>query len=177
MLWLNSLMAQTAREFSAGGVVVRHKDGRWWVAVIRPTGREASKKKSAKGKTTQAAKPVLTLPKGLIDPGEKPEETAVREIQEETGIDAERVVKLGNVKYVYMRSWSDGARVFKVVTYYLFRYISGRIGNIKPEMRHEVEEALWIPLEEATQVLTYKGDREMARAALEYIQKNPNLIT
>src|SRR5437868_12344387 len=98
MLWLNSLMAQTAREFSAGGVVVRHKDGQWWVAVIRPTGREASKKKSAKGKITQAAKPVLTLPKGLIDPGEKPEETAVREIQEETGIDAERVVKLGNVK-------------------------------------------------------------------------------
>jgi len=120
---------------------------------------------------------VLTLPKGLIDPGEKPEETAVREIQEETGIDAERVVKLGNVKYVYMRSWSDGARVFKVVTYYLFRYISGRIGNIKPEMRHEVEEALWVPLEEATQALTYKGDREMARAALEYIQKNPNLTT
>ena len=76
-------MAQTAREFSAGGVVVRHKDGQWWVAVIRPTGREASKKKSAKGKITQAAKPVLTLPKGLIDPGEKPEETAVREIQEE----------------------------------------------------------------------------------------------
>ncbi|HTC94978.1 MAG TPA: NUDIX domain-containing protein [Terriglobales bacterium] len=165
-------MAQTAREFSAGGVVVRQKDGQWWVAAIEPTGREAPGKKGGKGKQ-QAAKPVLTLPKGLIDPGEKPEETAVREIREETGLEAERVVKLGNVRYIYMRSWGDGARVFKVVTYYLFRYVSGRIGNITPEMRHEVEHASWIPLQDAVKQLTYKGDREMARAALEYIQKNP----
>jgi len=165
-------MAQTAREFSAGGVVVRQKDGQWWVAVIEPTGREAPSKKGGKGK--QAAKPVLTLPKGLIDPGEKPEQTAVREIREETGLEAERIVKLGNVRYIYMRSWGDGARVFKVVTYYLFRYVSGRIGNITPEMRHEVEQASWIPLQDAVKQLTYKGDREMARAALEYIQKDPN---
>src|SRR5262245_96721 len=119
MLWLNFLMAQIAREFSAGGVVVRQKDGQWWVAVIQPTGREAPKKKAGRGKRP-AGKPVLTLPKGLIDPGEKPEETAVREVREETGIEAERVARLGNVKYVYVRSWGDGARVFKVVTYYLF---------------------------------------------------------
>jgi 8-oxo-dGTP pyrophosphatase MutT (NUDIX family) len=165
-------MAKTAREFSAGGVVVRQKDGQWWVAVIQPTGREAPKKTAGKSKISQAPKPVLTLPKGLIDPGEKPEETAVREVREETGLEAERVVKLGNVKYVYMRSWGDGARVFKVVTYYLFRYLSGRIGNITPEMRHEVEQASWIPLQDAPKSLTYKGDREMASAALEYIQKN-----
>jgi 8-oxo-dGTP pyrophosphatase MutT (NUDIX family) len=167
-------MAKTAREFSAGGVVVRQKDGQWWVAVIQPTGREAAKKKGGKSKAAQAPNPVLTLPKGLIDPGEKPEETAVREIREETGLEAERVIKLGNVKYVYMRSWGDGARVFKVVTYYLFRYLSGRIGNITPEMRHEVEQASWIPLQDAPKLLTYKGDREMARAALEYIQQNQN---
>jgi 8-oxo-dGTP pyrophosphatase MutT (NUDIX family) len=170
-------MGQTAREFSAGGVVVRQKDGQWSVAVIEPTGRDLPKKKSTKGKTTQAAKAVLTLPKGLIDPGEKPEETAVREIREETGIEAERITKLGNVRYVYMRSWSDGARVFKVVTYYLFHYLSGRIGNITPEMRQEVKQAQWIGLEEATKTLTYKGDREMAKAALEYIQKNPEFRT
>lgn len=171
MLWLSFLMAQMAREFSAGGVVVRQKDGQWWVAVIQPTGREAPRKKTSRGKQS-ASKPVLTLPKGLIDPGEKPEETAVREVREETGIEAERVARLGNVKYVYVRSWGDGARVFKIVTYYLFRYLSGRIGNIKPEMRKEVEQASWIPLQDASRVLTYKGDREMARAALEYIQKN-----
>jgi 8-oxo-dGTP pyrophosphatase MutT (NUDIX family) len=168
-------MGQTAREFSAGGVVVRQKDGQWSVAVIEPTGRDAPAKTSGKGKGTKAGKPVLTLPKGLIDPGEKPEETAVREIREETGIEAERITKLGNVKYVYMRSWSDGARVFKIVTYYLFRYLSGKIGNITLEMRKEVKQAQWIPLEEARSVLTYKGDREMARAALEYIEKNPGL--
>jgi 8-oxo-dGTP pyrophosphatase MutT (NUDIX family) len=165
-------MAQTAREFSAGGVVVRQKDGQWWVAVIQPTGREAPRKKTGKSKASQAAKPVLTLPKGLIDPGEKPEEAAVREVREETGLEAERVVKLGNVRYIYMRSWSDGARVFKAVTYYLFRYLSGRIGNITPEMRHEVEQASWIPLQEAAKLLTYKGDREIVRGATEYIQKN-----
>lgn len=175
MLWLSFRMAQMAREFSAGGVVVRQKDGQWLVAVIQPTGREAPAKKT--GKNRQAsAKPVLTLPKGLIDPGEKPEGTAVREIREETGIEAERVTRLGNVKYVYVRSWGDGARVFKIVTYYLFRYLSGRIGNIKPEMRKEVELASWISLEEALKLLTYKGDREMARAALEYIQKNPDFV-
>jgi 8-oxo-dGTP pyrophosphatase MutT (NUDIX family) len=168
-------MAQTAREFSAGGVVVRQKDGQWSVAVIEPTGREVPSKKSTKGKATQAAKAVLTLPKGLIDPGEQPEETAVREIREETGIEARRITRLGNVKYVYMRSWSDGARVFKVVTYYLFQYLSGKIGNITPEMRQEVKQAMWMPLEEATKSLTYKGDREMAKAALEYVQKNQNL--
>ena len=167
-----SLMGQTAREFSAGGVVVREKDDQWWVAVIEPTGREAPAKKSGKAKGAKAGKPVLTLPKGLIDPGEKPEETAVREILEETGIEAERITRLGNVKYVYMRSWSDGARVFKIVTYYLFRYLSGKIGNITPEMRKEVNQAQWLPLEEATKILTYKGDREMAKAALEYIEKN-----
>ena len=167
-------MAHIAREFSAGGVVVRQKDGQWWVAVIQPTGREAPKKKAGKHKEPQASKPVLTLPKGLIDPGEKPEETAVREVREETGIEAERIARLGAVKYVYMRSWGDGARVFKVVTYYLFRHISGRIGNIKPEMRKEVEQASWIPLQDAPKLLTYKGDREMARAALEYMQRNQN---
>ena len=167
-------MAQMAREFSAGGVVVRQKDGQWWVAVIQPTGREGPKKKAGRGKQP-SGKPVLTLPKGLIDPGEKPEETAVREVREETGIEAERVARLGNVKYVYVRSWGDGARVFKVVTYYLFRYLSGRVGNIKPEMRKEVEHASWIPLQDSPRMLTYKGDREMARAALEYIQKSQDI--
>ena len=65
-----------AREFSAGGVLVRWRKGRWWMAAIEPQGRTAS----GTGKET------LALPKGLIDPGEKPEQTALREIHEETGI-------------------------------------------------------------------------------------------
>jgi len=82
-------------------------------------------------------------------------------------VQAELIGKLGDVKYVYVRSWGDRARVFKVVSYFLLRYRSGRLGNLPPETRHEVARTLWIALEEAPQRLTYKGDREMAQKALE----------
>jgi 8-oxo-dGTP pyrophosphatase MutT (NUDIX family) len=67
---------------------------------------------------------VLALPKGLVDPGEKPLETALREVQEETGVTAELIAKLADIKYVYTRSWGDGSRVFKIVSFYLMRYRS-----------------------------------------------------
>jgi 8-oxo-dGTP pyrophosphatase MutT (NUDIX family) len=150
---------KTAREFSAGGVVVRPRDGRWWMAAIEPSVRRGA----------APAKPVLALPKGIIDPGEKAEETAIREVREETGVAADLVKKLGDVKYVYVRSWGDRARVFKVVSYFLLRYRSGRIGNLPKETRHEIARVSWIPLDEAPRKLTYKGDREMAGAALELL--------
>ena len=91
-------------------------------------------------------KPVLCLPKGLVDPGEKPLEAALREVREETGITAAPITKLGDSKYVYVRSWGDGERVFKIVSFYLLRYESGRIDDIAEEMRVEVARAsgcLW----------------------------------
>ena len=57
---------------------------------------------------------MLALPKGLVDPGEKPLTTALREVKEETGILAEPVTKLVDIKYVYVRTWGDGERVFSV---------------------------------------------------------------
>ena len=83
-------------------------------------------------------KAVLCLPKGLIDPGEKPLEAALREVREETGITAVPITKLGDIKYVYVRSWGDGERVFKIVSFYLLRYESGAIDNISDDMRIEV---------------------------------------
>ena len=152
---------KSAREFSAGGVVVRRRAGKWWMAAIQPSGREAHK----------GSKPVLALPKGIIDAGERPEQTAAREVREETGLTAEVVQKLGDSKYVYLRSWGDGARVFKVVSFYLLRYRSGRIGNLPAATRHEVTRTSWIPLADAPRLLTYKGDREVAAKALEILQK------
>lgn len=158
-----------AREISAGGVVVRQIPEGWTMAAIEPQ-TEASASRAAK-KTSQ--KVLLALPKGLVDPGEKPEQTALREVWEETGITATPVVKLGDIKYVYVRSWGDGQRVFKVVSFYLLRYQSGRIDEISPEMRLEVKRAIWIALEEAARKLAYRGERDMARRAYEYLKSHP----
>jgi 8-oxo-dGTP pyrophosphatase MutT (NUDIX family) len=136
------------REFSAGGVLVRKMAGRHWVAAIRPGGKPAG---------------VWALPKGLIGRGENPEETALREVFEETGCEGVSRGKLGDVRYVY--TW-DGERIFKVVSFYLVGYSRGRIDEVPPAFRHEVAEARWLPLEEGPRLLAYKGEREMAEKAL-----------
>ncbi|HET7573452.1 MAG TPA: NUDIX domain-containing protein [Gaiellaceae bacterium] len=137
------------REFSAGGVLVRRLRGRWFVAAIRPAGKPEG---------------VWALPKGRIDPGERPEQTALREVREETGVEGRLDGKLGESRYVY--TW-DGERIFKVVTFYLVRARRGRLGAIADEMRVEVADARWLPLEEAPRLLAYGGEREMARKAWE----------
>jgi 8-oxo-dGTP pyrophosphatase MutT (NUDIX family) len=102
---------------------------------------------------------ILALPKGHPEPGESMKEAALREVREETGLTASIEEKLGDVRYWYAR---QGERVFKVVSFYLLRYVSGRIADHD----HEVEEALWIPLEDAPGRLAYGGERDMARTAL-----------
>jgi 8-oxo-dGTP pyrophosphatase MutT (NUDIX family) len=136
------------REFSAGGVLVKMIRGRRMVAAIRPRGRPAG---------------VWALPKGNIDPGERPDETAIREVFEETGVRAHLVEKLGDVKYTYTRR--GGVRVFKIVSFYLLRAGLGRIGDIEERMRIEVDEARWLPLDDAPRLLAYGGEREMAQKA------------
>jgi 8-oxo-dGTP pyrophosphatase MutT (NUDIX family) len=131
------------REFSAGGVVVRNFRGRPFMAAVR-----------VKRGT------VLALPKGHIEEGETGAEAAEREVREETGVQGRLVEKLGDVKYWYAR---DGQRVFKVVSFFLFDY---RSGSLRDYQREEVDGAEWIPLDEAPRLLAYKGEREMAEAAL-----------
>ena len=112
-----------------------------------------------------AGKPEGTwaLPKGLIGLGEKAAETALREVEEETGARGRLVQKLGDVRYVY--TWA-GERVFKVVSFYLVRYSGGRLGDVPAEHAHEVAEVRWVPLDEAPRLLTYPGERAMAEKAL-----------
>jgi 8-oxo-dGTP pyrophosphatase MutT (NUDIX family) len=162
------------REISAGGVVVRNKDGEWWMAAIEPPSGPGTRVPAATERApSPKAKPVLCLPKGLVDPGEKPLEAAVREVREETGITAVLIAKLADIKYVYVRSWGDGERVFKIVSFYLLRYESGRIDQIADEMRIEVARAKWIRLDEAAKLLAYRGEKQMARKALEYVKAHP----
>jgi 8-oxo-dGTP pyrophosphatase MutT (NUDIX family) len=112
---------------------------------------------------------VWALPKGLIAPGETAEQTALREVAEETGVQGRPVAKLGDVRYVYTQTWGDerGEQVFKVVSFFLLRAGRGRIGEIDEEMRTEVAEARWLPLDEAPRLLSYKGERDMAQKAWE----------
>ncbi len=118
------------------------------MAAIRPSGKKAG---------------VWALPKGLIGADEAPEVAALREVEEETGVQARLVEKLGDVRYVY--TWA-GERVFKIVSFYLLRYSRGRLGELPPEHAHEVDEARWLPLAEAPRLLAYKGEREMVEKAL-----------
>lgn len=162
------------REISSGGVVVRERGGEWWMAAIElPV--EEERAAATGNRRTPKSKPVVALPKGLVDPGEKPLQTALREVYEETGVIAEPVAKLGDSKYVYTRTWSDGARVFKIVSFYLMNYRSGRINDIAPEMRIEVARARWVRLEEAATLLAYKGEKQMVRRALEYLKAHDEL--
>ena len=163
------------REISAGGVVIRKQDGVWWMAAIElPL---ASNAVSDPNKPAVRSKPkaVLCLPKGLIDPGEKVLDAALREVREETGIAAVPITKLGDIKYVYVRSWGDSKRVFKIVSFYLLRYESGEINNITEEMRIEVGRAKWVSLEDAPKLLAYGGEQQMARKALEYVKAHSEL--
>jgi 8-oxo-dGTP pyrophosphatase MutT (NUDIX family) len=103
---------------------------------------------------------VLGLPKGHIDPGETPLQAALREVREETGVEAELVRELGEVRYWYRR---HGRTVPKSVVFYLLRYRSGDT----EDHDEEVEEVRWMALAEACTALTYEGEREMARCALQ----------
>ncbi len=141
------------REFSAGGVLVRRLRGRWMLAAIRPN---------------RPGPAVWALPKGRIDAGESGEQTALREVAEETGAHGRSLGKLGDVRYVY--TW-DGERIFKVVSFFLVRYEGGRLGALPDAFRHEVADVRWLPLDEAPSLLAYGGERDMARKALERLSE------
>jgi 8-oxo-dGTP pyrophosphatase MutT (NUDIX family) len=166
------------REISAGGVVLREIEGVWHVALIEPQ-KEDSRESDSSSDDPQPvkaprkrARAVLCLPKGLVDAGEKAEAAAIREVFEETGIVAEAVTKLVDIKYVYVRSWGDGQRVFKIVSFYLMKYLSGDIGDIAPEMKVEVERAAWIPLADANKNMAYSGERKVVLQAREYLAEH-----
>ena len=130
-------------ELSAGGVVV--DDDR--VAVIVPVKRAADGRR------------VLGLPKGHPDGDETEEQAARREVAEETGLSGELLEELGVVRYRYERR---GRKVDKAVRFFLFQYLSGDLADHD----HEIEDARWMPLEQAARELTYVGEREMVRRAM-----------
>ena len=126
-------------ETSYGGVAVRGDE----VLVITPAGRRR----------------ITALPKGGPRHGESGRDAAGREVREETGVTVEVGEKLGEVTYAYRR---EGRRIRKIVHFYLCSFVSGST----EDHDHEVDDARWVPLEEAARSLTYEGERRLVARAI-----------
>lgn len=136
---------KTDERVSAGGVAFRISEGRTEIAVIR-----------------SARENLWQLPKGIIDPGETEEETAVREVREEAGIDCDLLEKIDSIDYWYVDRWStEPVRVHKHVHFYLMEYARGDIADHD----NEVDEIRWAPLNEAGELLAFTAEKNIVEKA------------
>ena len=136
------------REISAGGVVIRKLAGAWWMAAVELPSELA--RGTQRSRRPAGAKPVLTLPKGLIDAGEEAAETALREVREETGYGCHLGRFVGQVEYTDRRGRA------KVVSYWLMQPVDGAF-----EPTPEVDELRWLSLADAIGLLSYSHDRDL----------------
>ena len=134
-----TLVTQT----SAGGVMFRELDGRVEVAMIAVKGGS-----------------LWCLPKGIVDRGETREKSALREVEEETGLKGRILKEIGQITYWYFIK-ADNAKCKKTVYFYLMQYESGNTADHD----HEVDDAAWFPIEEAIGKAAYKGDRQILEKA------------
>ena len=141
----------TKDQVSAGGVAF-HQDGETLQTVI------------------VSVKPSLRwqLPKGIVDTGETPEITAVREVREEAGVETELIRLIDTVEYWYQRvQYGKRIRFHKFVHFYLLRYTSGDVADHD----HEIAESRWVTFEEAVEILEFKSERGVVEKAREIIRK------
>lgn len=108
---------------------------------------------------------IWCLPKGIVEEGEETEETALREVNEETGLSGEILGKVATISYWYYTD-KKTVRVQKTVHYSLMRYVSGRTEDHDAE----VDDARWFPLDGALEVLAYKGERAVLLKARKMIE-------
>jgi uncharacterized protein involved in tolerance to divalent cations/ADP-ribose pyrophosphatase YjhB (NUDIX family) len=144
---------RTVREVSAGGVMYRkHSDG-IQIALIHVRNRWG-------------------LPKGHVEEGERIEETALREVREETGLEGRVVKKLGDIRYAYRDKTKEGEpiRIYKRVHFYLLRYVKGDVRDHD----HEVDEARWFPMDQVIKNLKFATERKMVHRALSILSTGDN---
>jgi 8-oxo-dGTP pyrophosphatase MutT (NUDIX family) len=140
----------TKTEVSAGGVVYR--DGGDGIEVILAARR------------TRRGDIAWGLAKGGIEPDETPEEAAIREVREETGIEAEIESSLGDTRYFYV--WEQ-VRIRKTVHFFLMRHTGGDVNDRDDEM----EDVRWFPLQRALKRAAYRGEREVLARAADALQR------
>jgi 8-oxo-dGTP pyrophosphatase MutT (NUDIX family) len=143
----------TMDQVSAGGVAFRWRDSEPEMAIV-------------------SVKPKLRwqLPKGIVDPGESPEITAVREVREEAGVETDLIALIETIEYWYRAiRYGKPVRFHKFVHFYLLQYRSGDVSNHD----HEIEEALWVRFDEALEMLAFEGERKVVDKAREMILAMP----
>ncbi|WP_229675870.1 NUDIX hydrolase [Hoyosella rhizosphaerae] len=142
---------RTVKETSAGGLVITGWEG----------GREMLRA-ALIGRLDRRGRLLWSLPKGHIESGETAEETAMREVAEETGIQGRVLASLGSIDYWFV---TEGRRVHKTVHHYLMRFLGGELSDADME----VTEVAWVPLSELDSRLAYADERKLARMAAELI--------
>jgi 8-oxo-dGTP pyrophosphatase MutT (NUDIX family) len=142
---------KTRFEHSAGGVVVRGSPGHTEVVLA--------------SRRNRAGKLMWGLPKGVVEAGEEPDQTALREVLEETGLEAQIDSPLGDITYWFV--W-EGERVRKKVTFFLMRAVGGDTSRHDREM----EEVRWFPLKVALRRAGYPSERDVIRRGAEALGEN-----
>ena len=140
-------------ETSAGGLVIDGIDG-----------PKDSQVAALIGRIDRRGRMLWSLPKGHIELGETAEQTAIREVAEETGIQGSVLAALGSIDYWFV---TEGRRVHKTVHHYLMRFLGGELSDEDVE----VSEVAWVPLKELPSRLAYADERRLAEVADELIDK------
>jgi 8-oxo-dGTP pyrophosphatase MutT (NUDIX family) len=141
----------TMDQVSAGGVAFRWMDSQPEIAIV-------------------SVKPKLRwqLPKGIVDPGESPQVTAVREVREEAGVETELIKLIETIEYWYRSvKYGKPVRYHKFVHFYLMEYKNGDVSDHD----HEVEEARWVSFDEALEMLDFKSERDVVQKARAMIEE------
>lgn len=138
-------LLRVTREFSAGGAVYKKSEMLWLIRSTMPS--------------PEFPKSYWMLPKGWIDEGEKLEETAIREVKEEGGVEAKIIKKLQTVKYFFKHP-SKG-NILKFVTFFLMEYVK----DLSEGHDNETQEVLWLPYNEAYKKLSFGQEKQILKKA------------
>jgi 8-oxo-dGTP diphosphatase len=141
-------VASLKTQVSSGGIIFRKHNDITEIAMVAVKGGN-----------------VWCLPKGLIDKGEVPEKTALREVEEETGLKGRIIEKLGEITYWYYIK-EENIKCKKTVHFFLMEYEAGDVSKHD----REVDNAAWFPIDEALKKASYRGEKVIIEKAREILK-------